>query len=138
MVKIKCKVDDIPKTKTRKEFLRQFFTLRPATYYVENGRKQCNERTHRSFSDLLALTQDRFKVTSINAIIRIVAQLNIEGKCDIVWCTQVKKFVVRGGMNNPGLPFVTRYSVDYFKKEVGTDGIHLQQLIDIRAKEKVK
>lgn len=137
MVKFKCKVEDVPKTKTRKDFLREFFRTRPPSYYM-NGKLQDKGKTHRSFSDLLILTQDRFKITSIQAIIRIVAQLNIEGKCDIVWCTQVNKFVVRGGMNNPGLPFITKYSQDYYKNKEGVDGISFNQLMVIREKENVK
>lgn len=134
--KIKCRLDDIPKTKTRKEFLREFLRKTPATYDI-NDKEQCKSNAHRSFSDLLALTQDRFPKTSEKAIIRIVAQLNIEGLCDIVWCTQVNKFVVRGRKQQPGLPFMTNYSVNYFKDKIGVDGISYEHLIKIREEQKL-
>lgn len=135
-LKIKCKKEDVESTPTRKEFLRLFLTSAPKTYFL-NGKEQCRLGAHRSFSDLLALTQDRFPKTSEKTIIRIVAQLNIEGLCDIVWCNQVKKFVVRGRKQKPGIPFMTAFSVKYFENNVGEDGISYKHLIKVREKELV-
>lgn len=131
---IKCKIDDIPSVTTRKEFLRLYLKTMPATYYL-NNREQAQRHANRSFSDLLALTKNRFPRTSLKAIIRIVAQLNIEGLCDIVWCKQIEKFVVRGRRNNPGMPFVTAYSISYYENSIGVDGISYKQLIKVREEE---
>jgi len=136
-LKIKCKEEDVPSCRTRKEFLRTFLAKRPETYFL-NGRIQCTAKTHRSFSDLLALTRNRFPRTSLKAIIRIVAQLNIEGACDIVWCKQVKKFVVRGGYSNVGIPFVTSFSANYYQKQTGVDGISYTQLMKVREEQDIK
>jgi|TARA_R110000822_G_scaffold152112_3_gene291282 hypothetical protein len=136
-LKIKVATKDVPLSGTRKEFLRQFLSNRPPTYFL-NGREQASAKTHRSFSDLHALTKNRFQRTSLDAIIRIVAQLNIEGLCDVVWCGQVKKFVVRGGKSSPGIPFVTNYSVKYFEKTKGEDGITYEQLIQVRTAQNIK
>lgn len=136
-LKITCTTKDVPVTQTRKAFLREFLKTVPETYFLSDT-IQCAKGKNRSFSDLLYLTKDRFPRTTLNAIVRIVAQLNIEGICDVVWCTQVKKFVVRGGKNNPGMPFVSSYSVKYFKETVGSDKISYQQLIKIREEENIK
>tara|TARA_R110000822_G_scaffold302649_2_gene426960 strand:+ start:15343 stop:15927 length:585 start_codon:yes stop_codon:yes gene_type:complete len=133
-LKIKCKTVDIASTKTRKEFLRAFLATMPPTYFM-NGREQCRAKAHRSFSDLLVLTQDRFPKTTEKSVVRIVAQLNIEGLCDIVWCTQVEKFVVRGRRNNPGIPFITNFSVKYFTQSTGVDGISYEHLMKVRDNE---
>ena len=133
---IKCRVEDVPSCRTRKEFLRQFLTDVPETYFL-NNRKQAKAHAHRSFSDLLALTRNRFPKTSLPAIIRIVAQLNLEGLCDIVWCTQINKFVVRGRRNNPGIPFITSHTTSYFKDTVGKDGISFKQLMKVRKQQNV-
>ena len=84
-----CKEKDIPKTKTRKEFLRYFLIQKPYTYF-KNNKIQCDCNTNRSISDLLIIVRARFKKTSLNALIRILAELNKEGLCYIVWCTQKK------------------------------------------------
>ena len=140
---IQCKVKDIPITKTRKDFLREFLLKTPATY-DSNLKKQCEPDCHRSFSDLHTLTKSRFKKTSLVAIIRIVAELNVERICDVVWCNQVKKFVVRARKGeeltpkeNAKVPFVTVYSQDYHKNSVGTDGISFTQLMKTQ-KEQLK
>mgnify|MGYP003636082607 CR=1 FL=1 len=136
-IKIKCKEGDVPQTITRKEFLRSFLAKRPSTYFL-NGREQASSKTHRSFTDLLAITKNRFPRTSLQAIIRIIAQINIEGGCDVIWCTQIKKFVVRGGYSNPGIPFVTKYSIKYFEDKVGEDGISFKTLMKIREEQNIK
>ncbi len=125
---------DIPLTKTRKSFLRQFLEKRPNTYH-KNGNIQCNRSSSRSISELTSIVRSRFPITTIDAVIRIVAELNHDNRCYLVWCTQVNKFVVVGGFSkdNPCRKnFITNYSKKYFGEKVGVDGISYNQLIDIR------
>jgi|TARA_R110000822_G_scaffold19203_1_gene62713 hypothetical protein len=136
-LKISCKLKDIKKTITRKDFLRQFLSEMPATYN-QDGTEQARPYSARSFTDLLYLTKSRFSRSSLNSIVRIVAQLNIEGVCDVVYCGQIKKFVVRGGKRSPGIPFVTNYSVKYHGDRIGEDGISYTQLMKIREEQNIK
>lgn len=131
---IYVKETDIPLTKTRKGFLRQFLENRPSTYY-KNGNVQCEPSTNRSISELTSILRSRFPITSIESVIRIIAELNRDGRCYIVWCTQVKKFVVFGGFNSSrpiNKNFITNYSTKYFGDKQGLDGISYKQLIAIR------
>ena len=133
----RCRNQDIQITRTRKDFLKLFLAKLPETYYL-NGRVQSEGNKHRSFSDLLTITKDRFPKTSLKNVIGIIARLNKEGYCDIVWCKQVNRFVVRGQKNRPGLNFITSFSTEYFKDAVGEDDISYKQLIRIRKEENVK
>lgn len=132
---IYVKERDIPLTKTRKGFLRRFLEHRPPTYH-KNGNIQCDNRRSRSISELTYIVKSRFPVTSYESIIRIIAELNRERRCHLVWCTQVKKFVVVGGFNSERQSkssFITNYSTKYYGEKVGLDGISYRDLIDIRA-----
>jgi hypothetical protein len=126
--------EDIPLTKTRKSFLRQFLEKRSSTYH-KNGNIQCDSRSNRSISEVTSIIRSRFPITSVDAVIRIIAELNKDGRCYLVWCTQVNKFVVVGGYNetNPcGKNFITNYSRKYYGEKIGVDGISYSQLIEIR------
>ena len=133
---ITCSKEVIPSTRTRKGFLKQFLELRPATFNID-GTEDCSARRNRSISDLTSLVRSRFLVTSEKAVIRILAQLNQEGRCFLVWCTQINKFVVKGGYTDNGTSnnFITNYSTKYFSKSTGVDGFSYDELMEIRRKE---
>ena len=138
---IKCKLEDIPATHTRKAFIREFMMLAPATYYNNNSLQE-PEGKDRSFSDLWSLVKSRFPKTSFNALVRIIAELNQEKLCDVVWCAQNNKFMVRNQKTltrkkislNP-LPFITSHSKKYFENKEGVDGVSYKELMKIKEKE---
>ena len=128
---IYCKETHISNTKTRKGFVKKFLEELPTTYDDKECKKiQCYSGRARSISDLHAIVKSRFPKTSVKAVIDIVKQLNEKGKCDMVWCRQTEKFVVRQKNWEGKLPLVTKYSQDNYKNRRGIDGISFDDLYD--------
>tara|TARA_R110000772_G_scaffold54130_1_gene123549 strand:- start:64781 stop:65215 length:435 start_codon:yes stop_codon:yes gene_type:complete len=131
---IYAKVEDLPETRTRKAFLKNFLKALPATYH-KAGRTECNANCNRSITDLISLVRSRFLKTSKERVIEILAELHNEGRCYIIWCRQVERFVVKGGLNENSIgnsKFVSNYSVQYFGNKLGNDGLGYEELMEIR------
>ncbi len=131
-----CKETDVPITKTRKRFLKEFLYKRPRTYY-KNDNIQCESGTSRSITELVSITRSRFPNTSLEAVIRIIAELNYKGRCYVVWCTQVNKFVVHSGYDDgqTSYSFFSNHAKKYYSTKTGVDGLSYEEIIKIKENE---
>lgn len=120
----------LPEVSTINKFLGAYFRNgMPATYH-KNGKVQCRAGANRSFSDLLGMTLSRFPKAKLKDVVKAVAASHKRGRCYVVWCTQIKKFVVRPSSKYSG-PFVSNYSERYSDK-TGTDDISYHDLMKIK------
>lgn len=112
---------------TRKEMLKYVIETRVASYTDKACRnKQCSTDKNRSISELHLIVQSRFVKTSFMAILRIVSELIDEGMpISLIWCTQVKKVVVRN-VDSSQRAYITTYSRDRYYEEKGVDGYSLK------------
>ena len=113
-------------------FIKLFFQKKAPATYTKDGKKQCRAGANRSFSDLLLLTQSRFPKATLKSIVKAVAASHKRGYCYVVWCTQIKKFVVVPSTKYSG-SFVSNYSQRYSDK-TGTDEISYDALMSIKKK----
>lgn len=129
MNNIYIKESDIPLTRTRKAFIKSLIMQRGVITYEDPGCKivQCeNKNAYRSISELHIIVKTRFKITSLTSLIKIIKAIITEEKCiSLVWCTQIKKVVVKY-MPNIDAAYITPYSMDRYYKEVGVDGYSLE------------
>ena len=125
---------NVPKTKTRKGFLRKYYEEgAPATYHDEElSRIQTPGGKNRSVTDLVALVRSRFKKTSINATLRILRELQQDGALHLVWCTKINKVVVRRASSST---FVSGYSRRNYLNTEGRDGLSLAKAYAIATEE---
>jgi hypothetical protein len=116
---------DVPKTKTRKEFIKKILTNKGVITYSNKECTviQCDKKeAYRSISELHEIVKTRFKFTSLEALLKIIKAINDEDKCiGIVWCTQIEKVVVKYMKNTPGT-YITTYSRDRYYDSKGVDG----------------
>lgn len=133
MERIFVKETDIPKTKTRKAFLKKFLVEGGYVTYDENGKVQCeNPKAYRSVKELHEMTCSRFKNTSLKAIVRVIDEIIQEEKnIVLVWCTQINKVVVKRTKNTPS-EYITDYSKKRYYNEKGVDGYSLKDYEDIK------
>jgi hypothetical protein len=130
--KIFCRIKDVPLTRTRKEFLRQFIEASPTTFDV-NGNVECNAHAFRSVTDLHIITKTRFPKTSINTIIKIIGELNKENRCYLIFCNMIKKaVVVPNAYNFNG--FMSSNSRTFNYTKIGVDGYSLEEIESIKKK----
>jgi hypothetical protein len=129
---IYCKEEDIPLTKTRKEFMKAFFETVPATY-DKDGNVQCNARRKRSVTDMHLLVQSRFPKTSIESVIRILGELSQEGLLMLTYCGIIHKAVVISFYTTPtsSIRFVSNWAKNKLNI-VGDDGYDLALIIQIK------
>lgn len=132
-VMIFVKETDIPKTKTRKAFLKRFLVEGGYKTYTATGEIQCeNPKAYRSVTELHAMVCTRFKNTSLKAIVRIIDEIIQEEKnIVLVWCTQVNKVVIKRVKNTPQ-EYITDYSKRNYFNSKGVDGYSLKDYEDIR------
>lgn len=119
---------DVPSTTTRKQLMRYF--LRGKTYksYTDAACTQlhCKASTNRSITDLLAIVRSRFPKTSLETVVRILREFMLEDKAVIlVWCTQIKKVVIRC-INNPSAEWISSASRNNYYTGKGVDGYSLK------------
>lgn len=126
--------EDIPITKNRKHFIKQIITNKGfVTYSDEKCTKiQCDKKTaYRSISELLQIVRSRYKITSLNAVVKLLKELIDENNpIAFVWCTQINKVVVKYVSNTPG-NYITSFSRDKYYESVGVDGYSLKDYEDI-------
>lgn len=131
---IYVKESDIPITKHRKTLIKQLLIKQGVVTY---SNKECTEiqcskvsqnghQTYRSISDLHAIVRSRFRLTSLQSLIKILREVINEEKCiGIVWCKQIEKVVVKYMPNTPG-NYITSYSKDNYYTLKGVDGYSLE------------
>ena len=134
MDKIYIKESDIPLTKTREGFIKKLIMQQGVITYSdpECTIVQCDRKSaYRSISELHAIVQTRFKLTSLTALIKIIKKIINNEKCiSLVWCTQIEKVVVKY-MRNTSAEYITTFSRDRYYDSVGIDGYSLKNYEDI-------
>jgi len=128
------KLTDVPKTDTRKDFIRKFIRGKFASYSNEDCTKlQCESGRFRSITELHQIVLSRFPKTSFEAIIRIVRDLiNEENPFTMVYCTTVEKVVLKY-LGKATSSYISDYSRSNYYTVKGTDGYSLsdyEQLIN--------
>ena len=128
------KLTDVPKTDTRKDFIRKFIRGKFASYSNEDCTKlQCDSGRFRSITELHQIVLSRFPKTSFEAIIRIVRDLiNEENPFTMVYCTTVEKVVLKY-LGKATSSYISDYSRNNYYTVKGTDGYSLcdyEQLIN--------
>jgi len=125
---------DIPITKHRKTLIKQLLKQQGVVTYSDKEctKIQCEKvsqnghQTFRSISDLHAIVRSRFKLTSLESLMKILKEITNEEKCiGIVWCKQIEKVVVKYMPNTPG-NYITSYSKDNYYTTKGVDGYSLK------------
>lgn len=133
------KESELPSTKTRKAFLKAFIMNGGYnTYFDKECTKiQCNKvsqggnNSYRSVTELHAILQSRFKLTTLKATVRILKEIILEEKNIVmVWCTQIKKCVIKY-YKNMSSQYMTDYSKDRYYTTKGVDGYSLKDFDDI-------
>lgn len=129
MKNIYIKESDIPLTRTRKAFIKNIIMQKGVITYndPECTDIQCdNKSAYRSISELHIIVKTRFKLTSLISLIKIIKSIISEEKCiSLVWCTQIRKVVVKY-MGNAPAHYITPYSMDRYYNDVGIDGYSLK------------
>lgn len=114
--------------KTRKDFIIDFIKNQYETYSDENcSILQTEKGRYRSLSELYILVSTYYK-TSFNGFIKIIKDLmDKEYKINLVWCTTVKKVVIKYEKEVPE-GYITNYSLKKYYNEIGEDGYSLKQI----------
>jgi len=128
------KLTDVPKTDTRKDFIRKFIRGKFASYSNSDCTElQCESGRFRSITELHQIVLSRFPKTSFEAIIRIVRDLiNEDNPISMVWCTKVNKVVLMY-LDKSTREYMTDYSRKNYLNTKGIDGYSLndyEQLIN--------
>lgn len=134
-IKIFVKLEDVPKTNTRIDFVEQFLKGKFKTYSDEEGTEtQCNKNQYRSVSELYYMTLTRFPKTSFNGFLKVIQKLIKKNKnVVLVYCTMINKVVLRY-TDNSSAQYITKYSMERYFDTKGTDEISLQKLQKIFTK----
>lgn len=118
----------------RKSLVKLFINEKPETYSnPEYTDVQCRAGAFRSVTEILEIVRTYYPKTTLLDILKIIKTL-IEENAEValVWCTQVKKVVLKY-QSNQEKQFVTQYSVDRYLKKKGVDGYSIkdyQELIN--------
>jgi len=136
------KESDIPKTKTRKDFIRKFLRGEFIHSYTDpdcnnlqcEGKNQDNSKVSafRSITELHALTCSRFPVTSLKAIVKIIFEIiEEENSVILVYCNQIQKVVVKF-VPNKTAKWISDYSRQNHLNTKGVDSYSLKDFEDIK------
>ena len=134
------KEEDIPKTKTRKNFIKKFLTGKQIPSYEDpkftivqcNGKGENIDGASRSVTELWELTKSRFPYTSLRAMIKILFELIEEDKSVVlVWCGTIQKVVVKY-VPNTSAKWITDYSLKNHYTKKGVDGYSLEDYNEIK------
>jgi hypothetical protein len=121
-------------TKTRKCFIKKLLTSEGVLTYTDAActNLQCAKKgAYRSVSELHLIVKSRFKLTSLEALMKIIKEIIDEEKCvALIWCTQIHKVVLKYQPNTPK-SYVTVYSKSNFYKTKGVDGYSLEDYENI-------
>jgi len=133
--KLYVKLEDVPKTKFRKDFIKKFLKGKVINSYSDADCNilQCEGGRFRSITELHQMCQARFPKTSFEAIVRIVKELIDEDACvSMVWCTQINKVVLKY-FDRATKSYMTKMSRENYYNSKGVDGYSLsdyEQIID--------
>lgn len=126
---IYVKLSDIPETKTRKAFIKKILTSKGVITFKnkECTRVQCAKKeAYRSISELHLIVKSRFRLTSLQALMKIIKEIVNEEKCiALVYCTQINKVVLKYQPNVPK-EYITTYSKNNYYTTKGVDGMSLK------------
>jgi hypothetical protein len=137
---IYVKESDVPKTRTRKNFIKKFLTGKKIPSYQDkefttvqcNGKGENLSGASRSISELHELTLARFPFTSLLAVIKIIYELIEEDKSVIlIWCGKIEKVVVKY-VSNTSAEWISSYSVKNHYTKKGLDGYSLEDYESIK------
>lgn len=126
---IYVKEADVPLTKTRKGFIREFLKGRAFTSYKDSAFRtvQCNSGKNRSITEIHQMTLSRFPKTSFDAVLRIIRDLIVEDACvTMTYCTTINKVVLMYTSKATKSYMSTSARSNYYKRE-GVDGYTLEQ-----------
>ena len=136
------KKEDVPKTKTRKNFIKKFLTGKKISSYEDsqftiiqcNGEGENVDGASRSITELWELTKSRFPFTSMKAMVKILFELIEEDKSVVlVWCNQIQKVVVKY-VPNTSAQWISIYSLKNHYTKKGVDGYSLSDYNEIKDK----
>lgn len=139
---IYVKEEDVPKTKTRKNFIKKFLTGKKIPSYNDpeftiiqcNGKGENVDGASRSITELWELTKSRFPATSMKAMVKILFELIEEDKSVVlVWCNKIQKVVVKYE-SNISAKWITDYSIKHNYTKKGVDGYSLADYNEIKDK----
>lgn len=137
---IYVKEEHIPKTKTRKNFIKKFLTGKKIISYDDpectiiqcTGKGENIDGASRSITELWELTKSRFPATSMKAMVKILFELIEEDKSVIlVWCNTIQKVVVKY-VPNTSAQWISNYSLKNHYTKKGVDGYSLADYNEIK------
>ncbi len=137
---IYVKIEDVPKTRTRKSFIKKFLTGKKIPSYENseftiiqcNGKGENVDGASRSITELWELTKSRFPATSMKAMVKILFEIIQEDQSVIlVWCDKIQKVVVKY-VPNTSAQWITNYSVKNHYNKKGVDGYSLADYDEIK------
>lgn len=121
------KTADVPITKTRQAFIRNFLANKAMTTYenLSCTQVQCRPGANRSISEIHRITLSRFPKTSFDAIIRIIKDLiDHDGCYRMTYCTTINKVVLMY-TSKAERKYISPNATQYFTK-VGVDGYSIE------------
>ena len=138
------KETDVPKTRTRKSFIKKFLEGKRIPSYEDaefciiqcngQGEDTSKKTAYRSVSELHLLTKSRFPATSLKAMVKILFELIDEDKAiTLVWCNTINKVVVKYVSNTSAI-WMSDYSKKNYYDRKGVDGYSLKDYEEIKNK----
>lgn len=137
---IYVKESDVPKTRTRKSFIKKFLMGKKIPSYENpeftviqcNGKGENVDGASRSITELWELTKSRFPATSMKAMVKILFEIIQEDQSVVlVWCDKIQKVVVKY-VPNTSAQWITNYSVKNYYNKKGVDGYSLADYDEIK------
>lgn len=126
-------IKDIEKKRNaynRKSMVALFIAEKPATYSdTDCTQLQCERGRFRSVTELLEIVKTKFPRTTLDQILAIIKDLIAsDNNIGLVWCTQVRKVVLKYGVDKSQLTasVMTAYSKERYYSEKGVDGYSLK------------
>jgi len=126
------KTSEVPETKTRKAFIREFLKNKAFTSYsnLSCTNIQCRPGANRSVTEIHQLTLSRFPKTTFEAILRIIKELIDEDACiRLTYCTTIKKVVVMYAKAQHG--YSSTNAVSHYLDTKGIDGYTLREYEEV-------
>jgi hypothetical protein len=137
---IYVKESDVPKTRTRKSFIKKFLMGKKISSYENpeftiiqcDGKGENVDGASRSITELWELTKSRFPATSMKAMVKILFEIIQEDQSVVlVWCDKIQKVVVKYVLNTSA-QWITNYSVKNHYNKKGVDGYSLADYDEIK------
>ena len=126
------KTSEIPETKTRKAFIREFLKNKAFTSYsnLSCTNVQCKSGANRSVTEIHQLTLSRFPKTSFEAILRIIKELiDEDAQIRLTYCTTISKVVLM--YSRPQKGYSSSNAVSNYLNTRGVDGYTLKEYEEV-------